>query len=93
MNQFQKELNKNIELLRQYVPVVKKVHGPSHPEFYKVSDLFEVFDKKISSNEDVSDEFIQFREVTNNYQVPSDTCETYEAVYQMLESLDKAYQQ
>lgn len=93
MNQFQKELNKNIELLRQYVPVVKKVHGPSHPEFYKVSDLFEVFDKKIKNNEDVSDEFKKFREVTNNYQVPSDTCETYEAVYQMLESLDKAYQQ
>jgi len=31
------------------------------------------------------------RETTNNYTVPDDVCESYEAVYNMLSELDKAY--
>ncbi|NLM40178.1 MAG: iron-sulfur cluster repair di-iron protein, ric, partial [Firmicutes bacterium] len=37
-------------------------------------------------------EFEKLRQITGNYTVPGDVCETYEAVYNMLAELDKAYQ-
>jgi regulator of cell morphogenesis and NO signaling len=36
-------------------------------------------------------EFARLREITDDYTVPGDVCETYEAVYGMLADLDKAY--
>ena len=41
---------------------------------------------------DLNEEFAQLREITNNYTVPEDVCESYEAVYKMLAELDQAYQ-
>ena len=38
----------------------------------------------------MDNEFKQLREITDNYTVPSDVCETYEAVYNMLSELDEA---
>ena len=35
---------------------------------------------------------IKLREITDNYTVPGDVCESYEAVYNMLAELDKAYE-
>ena len=40
---------------------------------------------------DLREEFTRIREISNNYEVPGDVCETYEAVYHMLAKLDKAY--
>ena len=40
----------------------------------------------------LDEEFKSLREVTNNYAIPSDVCESYEAVYNMLEEVDTAYQ-
>ena len=36
-------------------------------------------------------EFTSLRDITDNYTVPADVCETYEAVYNMLAELDAAY--
>ena len=41
---------------------------------------------------ELNEEFAKLREVTDNYTVPGGVCESYEAVYNMLAELDKAYQ-
>ena len=96
MREFVEDNAINIKTLEQYVPVVKRVHGNSHPEFYEVSDLFEKIMAKLNDEADselnLATEFSDLCKVTDNYKVPSDTCESYEAVYKMLSELDEYYQ-
>lgn len=94
MKNFKEVLDNNYERLEQYVPVVSRVHGGSHPEFYDVEKVYKRISTKVSDdkdNLDLKEEFNDLRNITNNYSVPSDVCETYEAVYVMLSELDKAY--
>ncbi len=85
----------HFKTLSQYVPIVDRVHGAHHPEFHKVRSLFEEINektKKAGTNKpELNEEFKNLREITNNYTVPGDVCESYEAVYNMLEEIDKAY--
>lgn len=82
--------------LKQYVPIVAKVHGKNHPEFHEVHKVFDEINQRIkeasSKRPELSEEFAKLREITNNYSVPDDVCESYEAVYNMLAELDSAYQ-
>lgn len=86
----------HFKTLEQYVPVVAKVHGNTHPEFHEVRKLFDTINRKIkeagSQRPELGQEFIKLREITGNYKVPGDVCESYEAVYKMLAEIDKAYQ-
>lgn len=95
MKNFNEMIEKNMKKLELYVPVVERVHGGTHPEFYEVRKEFDSINGKIKENlvdgENLIEEFKKLREVTNNYSIPSDTCESYEAVYVMLSELDKAY--
>ena len=93
MKAFKEVKDSNIDLLNQYVPIVKRVHGREHPEFIEVARVFEDLSKKLGKDdfENLKPLFMELREITNNYQVPSDVCESYEAVYVNLEILDKAY--
>lgn len=97
MTTFYKVNETNLKRLEQYIPVVDRVHGPSHPEFHDVRDLFERISLKAKKAEagklELANEFTRLREVTTNYSVPDDVCESYEAVYNMLSELDKAYQE
>lgn len=93
MKQFEILLEKYIDKLDTYVPVVSRVHGPTHPEFYEVEKEYNLLSKNIDDNKDLDSNFISLKMITQNYHVPSDTCETYEAVYHMLHELDKAYYQ
>ncbi|SFF04845.1 iron-sulfur cluster repair di-iron protein, ric [Trichococcus pasteurii] len=81
--------------LEQYVPIVARVHGKNHPEFHEVHKLFNAIIEKTQAagaeKPDLNEEFTQLRAVSNNYTVPDDVCESYEAVYQMLAEADKAY--
>lgn len=85
----------NLKTLEQYVPIVAKVHGGTHPEFHEVHKVFETILKKIkeagSEKPGLDEEFTKLREITDNYTVPGDVCESYEAVYNMLAELDEAY--
>lgn len=85
----------NFKRLEQYVPIVDRVHGPSHPEFHDVRKVFETIVKKSKDagveKPELNEEFSQLRRITDNYTVPGDVCESYEAVYNMLEEVDKAY--
>ncbi|MDN6195690.1 MAG: iron-sulfur cluster repair di-iron protein, ric [Atopostipes suicloacalis] len=93
---FEEVKTEHIEKLEQFTPIVERVHGENHPEFLKVHQLFNQLNGKIKANEqgqvDLNEEFKALRKVTSHYKVPNDVCESYEAVYHMLESLDQAYQ-
>ena len=95
-NKFAEITKKDLPLLIQYVPVVDRVHGEHHPEFHEVRSLFNTLVKKIKEagegKPDLNEELAKLRQTTDNYTVPSDVCETYEAVYVMLKEVDEAYQ-
>ncbi len=87
---------KNFKTLELYVPIVARVHGDSHPEFHEVRKLFDIINEKTkeagSEKPNLDEEFAKLREITDNYTVPDDVCESYEAVYNMLAEVDRAYQ-
>ena len=97
-----KQLNFNqvkethLKTLAQYVPVVARVHGGNNPEFHQVHKVYDRLAKKVkdarAGKPDLVDEFVKLREITDNYTVPGDVCESYEAVYNMLAELDRAYE-
>lgn len=93
---FNKVWERHFKTLEQYVPVVARVHGGNHAEFHEVHKLFDTINKKTKEagegKPELNEEFAKLREITNNYTVPVDVCESYEAVYQMLAEVDKAYQ-
>jgi iron-sulfur cluster repair protein YtfE (RIC family) len=92
---FKKARATHMKTLKQYVPIVARVHGQNHPEFHEVHKLFDAINQKVkeagSKRPELNEEFARLREVTNDYTVPDDVCESYEAVYNMLAELDKAY--
>src|SRR5690625_3033433 len=93
---FNEAKERNFERLEQFTPIVDRVHGENHPEFHEVKALWEQIQEKTeaagSDKPELDAEFSQLREVTSNYEVPGDVCESYEAVYNMLEEVDAAYQ-
>ncbi|MGE4271471.1 MAG: iron-sulfur cluster repair di-iron protein, ric [Desulfitobacterium sp.] len=93
---FNQVKEKHFKTLEQYVPIVDRVHGGNHPEFHEVRQLFEAIAKKTkgagAEKPELNEELAKLREVTHNYTVPRDVCESYEAVYNMLAEVDKAYQ-
>ncbi len=97
-NNFKELMNRHLDNLQLYVPVVARVHGGTHPEFLQVREVYDEMIKKIIraglnviDEEELKSDFTRLREITHDYKVPEDTCETYEAVYEMLAELDKAY--
>lgn len=87
--------NAYVKRLRLIVPVVARVHGEHHPEFYDVKRLFiemdEIVTNAVEGEFDLTHHFFQLRKASENYYIPKDVCETYEAVYVMLRKLDIAY--
>ncbi len=91
---FNEAWKKHFKTLELYVPVVERVHGSHHPEFYEVRRLFDEIRREIeeagSEGPELDKYFTKLREITNNYTVPDGVCETYEAVYSMLAEIDEA---
>ncbi|HHV64362.1 MAG TPA: iron-sulfur cluster repair di-iron protein, ric [Peptococcaceae bacterium] len=92
---FNEVKEKHFPTLEQYVPIVARVHGKHHPEFHEVHKLFDTIKAKVKEagtvKPELEAEFAKLREITGNYKVPDDVCESYEAVYNMLAELDNAY--
>ena len=74
---------------------MERVHGENHPEFYDVRKLFDQIAQKIGNlskdKPKLDGVFKELRKITDNYTVPEDVCESYQAVYEMLAELDRAY--
>lgn len=92
---FTNVVKKKFPLLKQYTPILARVHGRGHPELAEVRDIFQEMNDKVkkqANNEvDLSTQFERLRTITDNYAVPSDGCGTYLETYNMLEEADKAY--
>ncbi len=95
MTTFIQVKEKYFDRLNQFVPIVDRVHGNNHPEFHEVKGLWDAIYEKTTSDDlnipNLDPEFERLREVTDHYKVPDDVCESYEAVYHMLEEVDSAY--
>lgn len=89
-------VEEHFKTLELYTMAITRAHGKNHPEAFEVRELFEQMDQKVKAGQNgkpnLDAEFAQLRQVTNNYEVPSDVCETYEGVYNMLSEIDQAYQ-
>ncbi|MER2181514.1 MAG: iron-sulfur cluster repair di-iron protein, ric [Desemzia incerta] len=96
MTTFTETKEKHFDRLNQFTPIVNRVHGGNHPEFNEVKELWDsIYEKSEtagSEKPELDTEFQRLRKVTANYTVPGDVCESYEAVYNMLEEVDTAYQ-
>lgn len=91
-NEFLQAKDTYLERLTMFVPIVDKVHGKHHPEFHDVRRVFETMKDKIEKEDFILDnEFKELKIITNNYEAPNDVCESYEAIYHMLENLNNAY--
>ena len=81
--------------LKQYVPIVDRVHGEHHPEFHEVraisNTVIEKTEVAASIKPELTQEFSKLREITADYTIPDDVCESYAAVFNMLTKNDKAY--
>ncbi|NLP35944.1 MAG: iron-sulfur cluster repair di-iron protein, ric [Clostridiales bacterium] len=95
MRRYKEAKERNFKKLEQYIPIVDRVHGKSHPEFHDVRRVFDCINHKTkeagADKPELDNEFKQLREITANYTVPGDVCESYEAVYKMLAEVDEAY--
>ncbi|MDO5047755.1 MAG: iron-sulfur cluster repair di-iron protein, ric [Anaerococcus sp.] len=94
MEKIYKFRDENFDLLDQFMPIVKRVHGQNHPEFFEVADIYDDIKAKIDKKDlNLDKEFKQLKETTDDYKIPQDVCETYEKIYKDLESLNKLYQE
>lgn len=80
---------KLFEKLDIFLPVVKKVHGKHHEEIFKVDDEYNQIKENIGRRDRLVEIFNNIRQLTNNYEIPDDVCESYEEVYNMLEELER----
>lgn len=88
---FKQAIFKYFETLDLYTNAIVNAHGKNHPETLEVRKLFEKVKNADRNNHYLDNEFTQLRKVTDNYAIPDDVCETYEATYQMLAEVERAY--
>lgn len=88
---YRKENKDLFEKLNFYLPIVKKVHGKDHDEIFEVDRIYNSIKENLdnSDHDKLEDDFVNLRKITNDYTIPQDTCETYEAVYKMLKKIDE----
>ncbi len=96
MTAFKEVANNHFKQLDLFTSAITRAHGKNHPEAFEVRELFSKIKEKTQAagiaNPNLDTEFSKLREVTNQYAVPDDVCETYAAVYNMLSEIDRAYQ-
>ena|SRR5690625_3422417 len=94
---FNEIVDNYFEKLDLFTTSITRAHGKSHPEAFEVRELFETMHSKVkeagTNKPNLDDEMNQLRNVTSNYTVPGDVCETYASVYNMLSEVDKSYHQ
>lgn len=74
-------LTKALEL----APIIERVHGAHHPELTRVRELTESLAQDGADTDAV---FRELREVTADFAIPDDVCETFVSVYESLEQVE-----
>ena len=79
----------NDQELDLFTKAITKAHGAHHPEVFEVRKIYEAIRRKMRDGvEDVRDEMLALRRVTQGYVVPSDACGAFARTYQLLRELD-----
>lgn len=80
--------NKHLARAAELAPLIERVHGANHPELTRVRELTEqLVTADAAASRRIWDEV---RVVTQDYKVPSDGCEAFQATYQALARADEA---
>lgn len=82
--------NEHFEKLDLYTTAIIRAHGENHPEFTDIRSSFEKI-QTADAEQDLTDEFKNLQELTNDYQAPADTCETVVATFDLLKQADELY--
>lgn len=77
----------SVERALELAPIVERVHGPGHPEMTRIREIVEAVN---AAEGDADELFVELRGLTNDYTPPADTCETVDALYGALHSMDTA---
>lgn len=72
----------------QLAPLIERVHGGHHPELTRVREITQELQQSENSAR-TSELFEELRAVTDNYFIPDDVCEAFEATYHALEQSDR----
>lgn len=82
--------DQNLAEAAEYAPIIERVHGANHPELTRVREItLEIRDSNDPQRRSVL--FAELRAVTQNYAIPDDVCETFEATYKALERADRSH--
>lgn len=92
---FDELVSNYFEKLELYTDAITRVHGKNHPEAFEVREWFETIRGKVKEageeKPDLDAEFARLRDITDNYTIPGDVCDTYAETYKMLAEVDQAY--
>lgn len=76
----------------ELAPLIERVHGANHPELTRVRELTEQLTCS-PDPEQIAGLFLELREVTDGYTVPSDGCEAFAGTYAALRAADPEHAQ
>ena len=92
---FNEVVEKYSSKLDLFTSAITRAHGKNHPEAFEVRKLYEAMNAKIkeagTDKPKLDEEFTRLRNITDNYTIPEDVCETYAGTYNMLLEADKSY--
>jgi iron-sulfur cluster repair protein YtfE (RIC family) len=80
-------MNTQLDRAAQFAPIIERVHGSNHPELTRVREIT----LDLQQTTDAARKtglFTELRSVTQDYAVPGDVCEAFEATYRSLQQAD-----
>ena len=95
MSKISSYLNENREKLALYTTAITRAHVANHPEVFEVKKIYDTIWDQLQTEgpeADLTSEFDRLQATTNNYEIPSDVCQTFEATYKMLAEADQLSQ-
>lgn len=86
-------LIENQETLDLYTTAITRAHAAHHPEVFEVQSIYKVIQEKVRKGENIKEDFVKLREITNEFFIPDDVCQTFEKTYKLFAQADKLTQE
>nr|NLD40662.1 iron-sulfur cluster repair di-iron protein, ric [Actinomycetales bacterium] len=80
--------DQNLARAAELAPLIERVHGENHPELTRVREITLAL-QEVGNGTRTVELFNELRTVTQDYALPDDACEAFEATYQALERADR----